>query len=432
MKTIYLLFAFILLNLLGCKPKQVVVQSTLEPQVKDTVVPVAKEEFKLGVEMLQKSGFELLKGKRVGLVTNPTGVDSHLKSTIDILYENKEVNLVALFAPEHGVRGDFSAGDHVKNQVDAKTGIPVFSLYGKDKKPNKQAMDMIDILVYDIQDIGVRSYTYISTMGQVMEAASDFGKSLLILDRPNPLGGDRIEGSLVEDGLYSFVSRYNIPYVYGMTCGELALFLNNEGLLTDGKKCDIQVVKMAGWHRDMTYDETGLVWVPTSPHIPTWQTAFYYASTGIIGELDPNYIGIGYTLPFQTLVTPDINAELLCKNLNNLGLRGVIFRPIYYKPYYQSKAGQELQGAQIHITDFKTVDLTGIQFHFLIEAMKLNPDFKPFNVDKSKKEMFDIVCGTHFIQKAITEKQDYSVIEAYWNKDVEAFRQLSKKYYLYK
>jgi uncharacterized protein YbbC (DUF1343 family) len=393
--------------------------------------PKVQEKTVLGVEVLQQIDFDILQGKRVGLVTNPTGVDSHLKSTIDIFHDSDKVNLVALFSPEHGVRGNFSAGDFIENQTDPKTGVPVFSLYGKSKRPNKAAMDRVDVLVYDIQDIGVRSYTYISTMGMIMEVAAEYGKEVIVLDRPNPLSGERVEGSLVEDGYFSFVSQFKIPYIYGLTCGELARLINYEGMLRNGKQCNLQVVPMQNWTRSTTYNKTGLIWVPTSPHIPNWESAFYYAATGILGELNPNYIGIGYTLPFQTLVTSDIDARLLCNALNELKLEGVQFRPIYYKPYYKDKVGVELQGAQIHITDFSAVNLTEIQFYFIQVASKLNPKFNAFKVDAQTQKMFDIVCGTPSIRKALTIDPNFDKIKALWNTDVETFRKLSEKYYLY-
>ena len=423
MNRLLIILVTLLIALHSCKTKTVTTQnSTIEDK---------KVEFKLGIDVLEQFDFAFLEGKRVGLITNPTGVDSRLNSTIDILYNHKNVNLVALFGPEHGVRGNFTAGDVVDNAIDLKTGIPIFSLYGKNKKPNKEAMDLVDILVYDIQDIGVRSYTYISTMGLVMETASDFDKEVLILDRPNPLGGNRIEGPLVDDKFHSFVSKYEIPYIYGLTCGELALMLNNEGLLSDGKKCNLQVVKMEGWKRDMTYNETGLQWIPSSPHIPTWETAFYYASTGIIGEMDPNLIGIGYTLPFKTLVTDNIDADALVSSMNNLNLPGVVFRPIYFKPYYKDKAGLELQGVQIHITDFNSVNLTKIQFVFLQEAHKLDPTFDIFRGNEKKYRMFDLACGSDIFRLSLMKNYDFESIKSQWNKDVEPFRTMSESYYLY-
>ncbi len=432
-------FVLILLSLTliySCKTNSV----TMEPIVAETNKPFVSETkdtavisppFLLGIEVLQQIDFAPLQGKRVGLVTNPTGVNRQLKSTLDILHESKNVNLVALFGPEHGVRGNFSAGDEVISQTDEKTGLPVFSLYGKDKKPNKEAMDLVDVMIYDIQDIGVRSYTYISTMGLVMEAAADYNKEVIILDRPNPLGGEKVEGPLVHEGFFSFVSQFKIPYVYGLTCGELARLLNFEGLLANGKKCQLQIIPMQGYSREMDFEATGLHWVPTSPHIPNSQTAYYYAATGIIGELDPSMIGIGYTLPFQTLVTENIDANQLSNAMNALNREGVIFRPTYYKPYYKEMQGKELQGVQIHITDYKKVNLTEIQFLFLQEAHKIEPKFNPFKGKEERYRMFDMGCGTDSIRLSMMKDYNFEKLRTIWNGECQNFKELSKKYYLY-
>ena len=380
--------------------------------------------------MLAEQGFELLQGKRVGLVTNPTGVDSRLRSTIDILHAH--VNLTMLFGPEHGVRGEFAAGDHVGDGVDEQTGIPVVSLYGSSRKPNREALDQVDVIVYDIQDIGTRSYTYISTMGLLMEAAAEMDKEVVILDRPNPLGGIRVEGPLVEEGFHSFVSQFSIPYVYGLTCGELAMFLNGEGWLAGGEQCNLRVVPMEGWSRSMTFDQTGLPWVPTSPHIPDDKTAFYYPATGIIGELDPAMIGIGYTLPFRLLVTESVDANDLADAMNGLGLEGVIFRPIFLKPYYMEKQGQMLQGVQVHITDPHRAPLTEIQFWFLQEAHQLDPSFNPFEGREHRYRMFDQVCGSDHMRISLMENFDFNRLHSYWNAPVEAFKKRAQPYYLYK
>lgn len=389
----------------------------------------ADAQVKPGIDVLRENGFELLQGKRVGLVTNPTGVDRELNSTIDILH--KHVNLTALYAPEHGVRGDYSAGDHVSDQVDPQTGVPVYSLYGKNRKPSAEVLENVDVIVYDIQDIGARSYTYISTMGLVMEAAAEQGKEVVVLDRPNPLNGLRVEGPLVEEGYYSFVSQYAIPYVYGLTCGELAIYLNEEGLLKGGVRCKLRVVPMEGWEREMTFDQTGLQWVPTSPHIPDYRTAFYYPATGIIGELDPNMIGIGYTLPFQLLVTDSIDATQLADAMNGLKLNGVIFRPIYIKPYYMPKKGKALQGVQIHISDFSSVNLTEIQFWFLQEAHKLDPTFNPFLGKENRYSMFDKVVGSETFRTAFLRDFNFAALQDYWYHDAVIFQQKSSTYYLY-
>ncbi len=391
---------------------------------------VAIPQVKTGIEVLEERDFDLLRGKRVGLVTNPTGVDRSLRSSIDILH--KHVNLIALYGPEHGVRGDFSAGDHVGDQVDLQTGIPVYSLYGKSRKPSREALENVDVIVYDIQDIGTRSYTYISTMGLVMEAAAELDKEVVILDRPNPLGGLRVEGPLVEDGYFSFVSQYSIPYVYGLTCGELALMLNGEGMLEGGKQCKLQVVPMEGWQREMPFEACGLPWVPTSPHIPDYRTAYFYPATGIIGELDPNMVGIGYTLPFQVLVTENIDASKLADAMNALQIDGVQFRPIWFKPYYMARKGTPLQGVQIHLSDPVRASLTSIQFWFLQEAHKLDPGFDPFQGKENRYQMFDKVCGSDLLRSAMMSDFNFSELLEFWNHDADSFRKLSRPYYLYK
>ena len=382
-----------------------------------------------GIEVLRADGFKLLEGKRVGLTTNPTGVDSNLKSTIDILWEAENVNLVALYGPEHGVRGNVHAGDVVDNEVDKKTGLKMYSLYGKTKKPNQEMMDEIDVMVYDIQDNGCRSYTYISTMGMLMEACIEHGKELIVLDRPNPLGGEKIEGCLVEDGYISFVSQFKIPYLYGQTPGELALYLN----ATDYEnKCNLTVVEMKGWERDMTWDETGLEWIVASPHVPHGQSAVFYPVTGIFGEFGYISIGVGYTLPFEVMGAPWISADTLAEAMNALELPGLEFRPIYYKPYYSTFQGELCQGVQIHILDYEKARLSEVQFLVVQELMRLWPEKDWFELCNQKRfGMFDKVCGTNKIREMFGKRYMWEDIREYWYKDVEAYRAASSKYYLY-
>ncbi len=392
----------------------------------------AQKKVQTGLEVLISHNFNHLHGKKVGLITNQTGVDSKLKSTADIFFESPEVNLVAMYGPEHGVRGDYSAGEYVEFYTDEVTGLPVYSLYGKTRKPSSEMLKDIEILVYDIQDNGCRSYTYISTMGYAMEAAAENDIEFMVLDRPNPLGGKKIEGPLVEEGYFSMVSAFPIPYVYGLTCGELALMLNGEGMLENGLKCKLQVVPMEGWKRDMTFGECELPWVPTSPHIPDYHTAYFYPATGIIGELDPNMIGIGYTLPFQLLASEKIDAQKLADAMNALQLEGVEFRPIWFKPYYMAKKGTPLQGVQIYLTDPLRAPLTSIQFWFLQEAHKLDPSFDPFKDKESRYRMFDIVCGSDYLRSSLMSDFNFTELLEYWNRDVDRFRERSIAYYLYK
>ena len=390
-----------------------------------------KIRIQTGIEVLKNSNFKLLEGKRVGLITNPTGVDNQLKSTIDILHEAPNVNLVALFGPEHGVRGDVHAGDHVDNSSDPTTGLPVGSLYGKTRKATPDMLKGIDVLVYDIQDIGCRSFTYISTMGLAMEAAAENNIEFVVLDRPNPLGGLKVEGNLAEDGYISFVSQFKIPYLYGLTCGELAQMLNEENMLA--KQCKLTVVKMKGWKRKMDYTQTGLQWIPSSPHIPHAHSAFYYPVSGIVGELGYLSIGVGYTIPFQMFAADWIKAEEFASALNNLHLPGVHFRPMHLKPFYSVGVGTQMQGVQVHLTDYQKANLSEIQFYVMQVIAQLYPDKAVFaNANEKRFDMFDKVSGSNQIRLLFAKNNRFEDIQAYWNKDVEAFKKLSKKYYLYK
>ena len=395
---------------------------------------LAITQVKPGIEVLREDNFKYLEGKKVGLITNPTGVDRNLKSTIDILFEAPNVNLVALYSPEHGIRGDVTAGDMVNDVVDPLTGLPVYSLYGNNKKPSPEILKGVDVLVYDIQDIGSRSYTYISTMGLAIEAAAENGIEFVVLDRPNPLGGERFEGNPnVEPGLVSLVSQFPITYVHGFTVGELAVFLNEEGLLKNRVHCKLTVIKMKGWKRKMNFEATGLPWIISSPHIPHPETAYFYAASGILGELYSFNIGVGYTLPFELFATEWIDAEKLASNLNNLKLAGVRFRPIHYKPYYGTQKDIYLHGVQAYITDYKKVPLTLIQFYVLQECQKLYPDKNVFELcDPARLNMFDKVCGTSKIRETFSKNFKVKSIQGIWNKDVDNFKKKAKQYFLYK
>ena len=390
-----------------------------------------KYRVKTGIEVLKSDNFKQLQGKRVGLITNPTGVDNNLKSTIDILHEASGFELVALYGPEHGVRGDVHAGDKISDFKDPNTGVPVYSLYGSTRKPTPEMLDRVDILVYDIQDIGCRSYTYISTMYLAMQAAMENDIEFMVLDRPNPLGGQKVEGNIVEDGFISFVSQLKIPYIYGLTCGELAGMINGEGMMEN--PCKLTVVQMKKWKRKMNFEDTGLPWVPTSPHIPFAHSAYFYPVSGILGELGYMSIGVGYTLPFEMFAADWIKAEEFSKALNSKNLPGVTFRPIHVKPYYSVGQGKDLQGVQIYLTDFSKVRLSDIQFHVMEVAADLYPDNKVFeNAPKNRFDMFDKVSGSDFIRLEFSENHNYEDIRSYWTKDEDNFKQRSKKYYLYR
>ena len=386
-----------------------------------------------GIDVLEQQAFKCLQGKRVGLITNPTGVNRHLVSTVDVLNNAPGINLVALYGPEHGVRGDVHAGDKVDNIKDAKTGLPVYSLYGKTRKPTAEMLKDIDVLVYDIQDIGCRSFTFISTMGLAMEAAAENGKEFVVLDRPNPIGGLKVEGNITDNDCISFVSQFKIPYLYGLTCGELAQMLNGEGMLTNSVQCKLTVVKMKNWKRKMNYAATGLQWIPSSPHIPQAVTAYYYPTSGILGELGYMSIGVGYTIPFQMFAASWINAIQLADAMNAHHLSGVTFRPIYLKPFYSVGKGEQMQGVQMHITDYQSVQLTPIQFILIEEIARLYPEYSVMeHADTKRFGMFDKVSGSKQIRERLALHNRWTDVKSYWDKDVEAFKALSKKYYLYK
>ncbi|MBR1551207.1 MAG: DUF1343 domain-containing protein [Muribaculaceae bacterium] len=391
---------------------------------------------KPGIEVLRDNGFKQLQGKRVGLVTNPSGIDNNLKSTVDILNEAPGVKLVALYGPEHGVRGNAHAGDAVGDEVDPKTGVKMYSLYGKTHKPTAEMLKDIDVLVYDIQDIGCRSYTFYATMGVCMEACAEQGKEFMVLDRPNPLGGNKVEGNLVEDGYYSFVSKYAIPYLYGLTPGELATFLNEEGGFIKGH-AKLTVIPMEGWTRDMKFRDTGMPWVLPSPQIPTPECAFYYPLSGIIGELYIFNTGIGYTLPFQLFCATWADADRVADAMNALQLPGLQFRPINVKPFFVTSVDvnqekKEVHGVQTYITDVDAANLTLTQFYFLQVMHELYPDVQIFEQNPKRYAMFDKVCGTKEIRERFTRRYKVEDIIQYWTKDAEAFRLRSAKYYLYK
>ena len=405
----------------------------LSASVADAKQPVVKP----GIEVLRDSGFQRLVGKRVGLVTNPSGVDSQLRSTIDILFNAPGVDLVALYGPEHGVRGDVYAGGAVTDAIDAKTGLPVYSLYGATRKPTKEMLKGIDIMVYDIQDVGARSYTFISTLGLVMEACGELGIEVMVLDRPNPLGGNKIEGCYVEQPFNSFVSQYKIPYVYGLTVGELAEMINEEGLNRGQKgnqepaKCKLWVVPMEGWTRDMLYEDTGLPWILPSPNIPYKETPLYYSASGICGELYGFMnIGIGYTLPFQVFGATWLDPEKLKARLESYNLPGVDFRTIWFKPFSGSAKGELVGGLQFFFTEYEKARITEVQFYVIQSVAELYPGKKAFEVI-SGYGLFDKVCGTDYVRLQLSKTYKVADILDYWRKDEDAFRALSQNYHIY-
>ncbi|MDZ7310361.1 MAG: DUF1343 domain-containing protein [candidate division KSB1 bacterium] len=384
-------------------------------------------QVKPGIEVLVARHLDLIQGKRVGLITNPTGVTSDLISTIDVLHGLPQVRLVALFGPEHGVRGDAFAGEKVSHSVDRKTGIPIYSLYnGPMAPPTPEMLQNIDVLIYDIQDIGSRAYTYIYTLALAMQGAAKAGISVIVLDRPNPLGGNLIEGPVLDERFKSGIGLYPIPSIYGMTVGELAKFFNEEF----GIHVKLTVMPMEGWRRDMIYSDTGLPWVLTSPHVPHSETAFHIAATGCIGELHTLCEGVGYTLPFEVVGQTWIDPDKLANELNQRNLPGVRFRPLYFRPYYFSHKDQQLAGVQIHLSNPRIFRPMLTQLHILATIRKLYPEQQIFNSERVRS--FDQAMGTDQVRLALLRGESPETIVAGWEKELGKYRQKREKYLLYR
>jgi len=391
------------------------------------------ERVKLGNEVLADNHFQALAGKRVGLITNPSGVNSHLESTVDLLRSAPGVTLAALFGPEHGIYGDVAAGVKVDGRIDERTGVPAYSLYGATHRPTPEMLRGLDALVYDLQDTGCRSYTFINTMGDAMDACGEAGIEFVVLDRPNPLGGERVEGPLVRgEAFRSGVSRWNIPYVYGMTCGELARMINDRGWISH--PCKLTVVPMAGWRRAMTWERTGLPWVPTSPHVPHAQSPLFQVATGMLGELGVVSVGIGYILPFQTVAARGVKSHDLAETLNGFAIHGVHFRPLSYQPFYGPMKGEFIQGVEIYFTDPARAPLTAINY-YLLEGLRKAATIDAFaqtaKSDATRITMFDKVNGTDDPRKEFQAGKSAAEIIATWKAEEDTFRRERARYLLY-
>jgi uncharacterized protein YbbC (DUF1343 family) len=305
----------------------------------------------LGIEVLLERDSRFvreLEGKRLGLVTNPSGVDGNLVPTADRLAEDPRLTLVQLYGPEHGIRGDTPAGDSVGDALDPISGLPVQSLYGSRKAPTADTLENLDALVFDIQDIGSRTYTYISTLGEVMKAAAAAQKPLYVLDRPNPIGGLRFEGGAVEEQWKSFIGWGPVPVTHGLTVGEMARFYNEELALG----CQLTVVPMRGWKRSMTWEDCGLEWTTTSPHVPHQIQAYLYVPTGMAASSCTNLSdAIGSTMPFEAIGAEWIDGYALAAELARERLEGVQFQPLAWKPFYGKWANKSLRGVRLVVQD---------------------------------------------------------------------------------
>ncbi len=381
----------------------------------------ASPGVELGIDRLQQQNFAPLLGKRVGLITNQTGVNSAGEKTRLVLRKAKQVKLVALFTPEHGLDGTELAGRYVSTRHDPLTGLTAFSLYGPTRKPTPAMLRGIDVLVFDMQDIGVRSYTYISTMVRCMEAAGEAGIEFMVLDRPNPLGGLRVEGPPLDPELVSFVGQVPVPYVHGLTCGELARMTNARGW--NAARCRLSVVEMRGWNRRIVWEDTGLRWYRTSPNIPRADSPAYYVATGIVGSLAGMEIGVGGPAPFEICAAPWLEAGEFTQYVRGLGIAGVVATP-----YVSGR----FQGVRLRIDPRTAGDLSALAVYLLAEVNRRvgQPDMF-LRASADKLDIFYKVYGSRSIRDSLRGGTPAVRIVQGWQRNVTAFRAQREPFLLY-
>jgi uncharacterized protein YbbC (DUF1343 family) len=396
-------------------------------------VQTAPQALKTGAEILIEQNFGILAGKNVGIITNHTATvgDRHIA---DILHEAEDVNVVALFGPEHGIRGDAPAGDRIGFQIDEATGLPVHSLYGETLKPTPEMLEGIDVLVFDIQDIGPRFYTYISTMGKGMEAAAELGLSFVVLDRPNPLGS-LIEGHVRETGFESFVGYFPIPVTHGVTVGELALMVKGEAWLEGLENLDLHVVEMENWDRNTLWPELGLEWNPPSPNIPTFETALIYPGACYFEGLSASE-GRGTYEPFILLGAPWADGEALAADLNARNLPGLRFEAATFTPVSipgmatrAKHMGTELQGIRHVVTDNHAVRPVAAGMHIIHAFWNQVPDSE--RADFFNRPRIGRLAGTDRVADMFTAGASAEEVIASWQEELAEYDQLRRRYFIY-
>ena len=354
-------------------------------------------------------------GKRLGLITNPTGVNSRFQTTAEILAQIPRARLTALFAPEHGFEGSLQAGQKFPDSAN------IYSLYGATQRPTPEMLRQVDVLVYDLQDVGVRFYTYISTLLESLKACADRGIPLVVLDRPNPIRGDRVEGPVLEAGHESFLGPHRLPIRYGLTPGELASLLNSEAEIG----CDLRVVPLQGWSRQTWYDQTSWAWIPPSPNMPTPGTALVYPGFALVEGTNLSE-GRGTTRPFELIGAPWLKNHELARRLNAVGLPGVHFRPQDFTPTFSKHRGERCQGVQVHVLDRDAFQPIPAALHLLNQVGRLHPRELRF-----RKDHFDLLCGNHWVRESLSSGVSIEVILQRWASNLKAFKKKSAPYQLY-
>lgn len=378
-----------------------------------------------GIDLLVESGFDLLAGKRVGLITNHTGRDRTGRSTIDLIHEAQGVQLSALFSPEHGIRGEAEAGERVDSGRDEKTGLPIHSLYGKNLAPTPEMLEGLDALVFDIQDIGTRYYTYIWTMALALQAAGEAGLEFVVLDRPNPLGGLLVQGNVLDSAYSSFVGLYPVPMRHGMTVGEVATMLNEEY----GFGARLTVVPARGWRRSAWFDQTGLEWRAPSPNMPSLESALHYPGTCLFEGTNLS-VGRGTGEAFQVIGAPWLDNAELVRRLRERGLEGVEFEMVTFTPERPGDGkfgGEEVRGVRLTATDRERYDPTIAAVAMLVEIGSLHPERLEWRVGH-----FDRLAGTDRIRKAILAGADLAEIVGGWGEELAEFSRVRARHLLYR
>lgn len=388
-------------------------------------------DVKLGLEVLLESDKKMLDGLRLGLIVNPASINSRYEHAADLFFQEPRWKLTALFGPQHGIRGE-TQDNMIEWQsfTDSRTGLQAYSLYGETRKPTAEMLAEVDALVFDVQDVGTRVYTFIYTMALAMAAAREAGKGFVVLDRPNPIGGAQLEGNLHEAEFHSFVGMYPIPMRHGMTVGELARLFNEEF----GIGCELEVVRMEGWRREMYFDETGLPWVLPSPNMPTLETAIVYPGA-VMFEGTQVSEGRGTTRPFEIIGAPYIDPHDLLVEVRREALPGVVFRPLHFQPTFHKFAGELCGGLQMHVSDrrrFKPVIssiaiISALQRLYPREFAWKEPPYEyVFN-----KLPFDVINGSASICEQIEMGTPIAEIEALWQEPLKAFAERRRAYLLY-
>lgn len=361
---------------------------------------------------------------RIGLVTSPSAVDGQLRSTLDLLTAAGGVS--ALFGLEHGLRGNAQAGEKVETGVDPRTGLPVYSLYGANLKPTKEMLEQVDCLVFDVQDVGVRLYTYLYSLLYLLEAAAEANLRIFVLDRPNPLGGEVVSGGILEESLQSFVG-YPIPIRYGLTIGEMALFFNE----TRRIGADLTVVKMEGWQREFTWKDTGLPWVPPSPNMPTTDTVLVYPGTCLVEGTNLSE-GRGTCRPFELIGAPWVDPYAWAEELNNLGLPGAAFRPTYFTPMFSKHKDKVCGGVQLHVLDGEQFSPISTAVHLLSVTGSMYDEFEFLGPSKGRY-FFDLLAGTTALRELIQKRDQQGVARLLeeWEQQAQDFAAMRREYFLY-